>query len=168
MVAALNELTLDAEPSALEQLPIWLQAFIGMLPISIESRDTFVADLLLAVHEVAANQIDHAYKQTDKKDGDCTPKISFSIEFEPAQRAVVVRVQDHGQPLDVASIARTTWRNTIDGEHLDAVEEPTWDQERGRGLFLIFSLTNKVVYRTALGGNVWTLTKYIKPHQPQQ
>lgn len=158
MISMLNELTkltLDAEYQNLSALGPWVTAFMDGLPEHIETESTFSMSLVLAVHEVVANQIDHAYHGAHGL-------ISLTLDYDAAQDAVIATIQDCGRALDVTSLAHTTWKDTPHGQQLVAVPEPTWDQDRGRGFFLIHSLTDTVVYETHGGTNIWTLTKSIK------
>lgn len=155
MISTLTELTISAEHRYLSLVDAWIAAFVDRLPDSLPAREVFSADLVLATHEVVANQIDHAYQGG-------AGRISLSIELEAHDGAIVVQVQDWGQPLDVKALAGTIWQDTSHGQQLVSVQEPEWDQVRGRGLFLIHTLTNRVLFQARAESNVWTLIKFIK------
>lgn len=99
--------------------------------------DTWHYNLQLAVHEICANIVEHAYR-------DCQGEIT--IIFDVAAHALTVHFRDTG--------------NTF---ALDNVPEPILDddpQERGLGLFLVRQLVDEMHYSSDANGNHWQLVKY--------
>lgn len=96
----------------------------------------------LAVHETCANVIDHAY--AGRFGGRVQIVMTLNADIKP--RCITVEVWDTGAPFDV---------NTVSITDLD---EP---HEHGYGLFLMAELMDEVSYRREIGGNCWTLLKYL-------
>ena len=149
-----SELTIAAEHRYLNVVDAWVADFIAGGP-GIDVAEQYSQDMVLATHEAVANLVDHAYSGQGGA-------VRLSIVYDRLTSAVVIQIFDNGRMLNVADLLHTTWADCPDGQALLAVEEPTWDQIRGRGLFLIHSLTDVVRYQKCNGTNCWTLIKQIK------
>jgi serine/threonine-protein kinase RsbW len=94
----------------------------------------------LAVHEVCANIVEHAYGS----DRDGTIQVTLTRTFEPQR--LVVDLFDTGLPFDPAS-----------------EPEPNLDEPhvRGYGLYIVRSVMDDVRYDHGAGGNHWRLVKNL-------
>lgn len=167
MISTLTDLTIQADYQQLTLVSPWVMAFVEQTLEQTEGRNVLAADLALAVHEVAANQIDHAYRKDQASDAvaPAHSQIALSLTYDRQHSAIIARTKDWGSALQLQALPHTRWRNTPQGQQLISVEEPTWDQVRGRGLFLIHSLTNNVLYQSTPDFNTWALTKLVRLEQ---
>jgi serine/threonine-protein kinase RsbW len=92
----------------------------------------------LAVHEIGANIVDHAYEGT--ADG----RIDVTLTLGEAGSSLIVDLRDTGRAFDP-----------------NAVPEPALGEAQihGYGLFLVRELMDTVEYTPAPAGNHWRLTK---------
>lgn len=166
MISTLTDLTIQADYQQLTLVSPWVTEFVEQTLEQREGCKALAADLALAVHEVVANQIDHAYAHpvTSAADKAAVPngQIALSLTYDAQHAAMIARAKDWGRSLQLHALPHTRWLATPQGQQLISVEEPTWDQVRGRGLFLIHSLTNNVLYQSTPEFNVWTLTKLVR------
>lgn len=163
MISTLTDLTIQADFQQLTIVSPWVTTFVEHTFDLQEGRTVLAADLALAVHEVVANQIDHAYRNANAANtSGASGQIALSLNYDAQHDAIIARSKDWGWALHTADLPHTRWRATPQGQQLISVEEPTWDQVRGRGLFLIHSLTNNVLYQSTPEFNVWTLTKLVR------
>jgi len=98
-------------------------------------REKLAYDLNLVLTEAMANAIQHA------NEGDPTREVH--IEIGIAGQRLTIRVYDHGQGFDISSFADP--RHPLD--------------EHGRGIYLIRSIMNEVVYRPTADGHVLEMSK---------
>ena len=106
-----------------------------------------VYGIQLAVHEVCANIVEHAY-------GDATGgRIQALIRLDPASCELVVELRD-------TAMRAFDWA---------IVPEPDLDgpQARGYGLFLARSLMDEVICHACPGDNHWWLRKRLAARPPQ-
>jgi serine/threonine-protein kinase RsbW len=103
------------------------------------SANGLAYNIELAVHEVCANIIDHAYNGRPGR-----IKIVFTMVSNPQQ--LVVELFDNGRSFEYASIS------------MPSPDEP---QVRGYGLFLIQALMDEVEYCPKADGNTWRLVKNL-------
>lgn len=101
--------------------------------------DTLAWHLNLVLTEAVANAIEYS----GARDADNTVKVCLDI----ADRDIRIRVYDHGQGFDIASIPPP------DVEQLS---------ERGRGIFFIRNLMDSVEYHKGADGNVLDMRKSLK------
>ncbi len=94
----------------------------------------------LAVHEVCANIVDHAYA------GLPPGRIAVAFYLSTDRRRFEIEVRDTGRPFDLATVPEPN---------------PAALQERGYGLFLVRNLMDEVTYQSGSEGNVWRLVKYL-------
>ncbi len=98
-------------------------------------------NIQLAVHEICANIVDHAY-------GEKSPagRIGITFTLQPVTRTMHVDLHDTGAAFDA-----------------ERYQEPDLDaaQVRGYGLFLVKELMDDVLYETEANGNHWRLTKQL-------
>lgn len=103
-------------------------------------KETCARDLNVVITEAMANAIKHA----DAAEPDMFVKISVSI----SDRELSVKVYDSGQGFD-----------------LDSIQDPDFNSgnldESGRGIFVIRSLMDSVVYRKTNGWNVLEMKKSL-------
>jgi serine/threonine-protein kinase RsbW len=92
----------------------------------------------LAVHEICANIVEHAYA------GQPAGRIGVTVTLAAQPRRLVVDLADTGRSFDPAG-----------------VPEPdlTEGQAGGYGLFLVRQLMDDVTYHPQPGGNHWRLAK---------
>ncbi|OGU00871.1 MAG: anti-sigma factor [Geobacteraceae bacterium GWC2_48_7] len=103
-------------------------------------REALAHHLNMVLTEATANAIRHANAADPEK------KIRINIKI--TNQELSIKVFDSGQ-----------------GFNLDEVPEPPFDldplMEKGRGIFIIRSLMDSVVYRKARGGNVLVMKKQL-------
>lgn len=106
----------------------------------VQDAPTTVYNLQLAVQEVCANVVDHAY------DGQPAGRIHLTLRLLARPLRLRVEVADTGRAFDPAELT-----------------EPDLDQpqEGGYGLFLVRSLVDGLVYEQTAGVNRWLLTKIL-------
>lgn len=104
----------------------------------VDERKELTYNLQLAVHEVCANIVEHAY--ANLSDG----RIAVTLTLFSHPRQLCVDLQDTGRPFD-----------------LFAIPDPDLSQPQisGYGLFLIRNLVDEVAYTSGSASNCWRLTK---------
>jgi anti-sigma regulatory factor (Ser/Thr protein kinase) len=126
--------TMTSEPAQLGRLRNWLRAELGAADVP----DPHLSELLLAVGELAANAIKHAYEGR-------------------GGQPIHVGLTDHG---DRVEIELEDFGRPFDPERYTA-PEPGILQESGWGLYLVRSLADRVSFDVARErGTRWTLVKY--------
>ncbi|MDA8428878.1 MAG: ATP-binding protein [Geobacteraceae bacterium] len=105
-----------------------------------QSKDFCGSDLNVVVTEAMANAIKHA----DATDPDIYVKIAINIK----DNELLVSVYDSGAGFDLDSVP------------IPYFESASLD-ESGRGLFIIRSLMDSVVYKKVNGGNVLEMKKML-------
>jgi serine/threonine-protein kinase RsbW len=126
----------------------------------LKERDTTTYSIQVAVQEACTNIVDHAYK-------DCPPgRINVTLALDSRTSCLVVELQDTGQAFDYTNMAaHLTIVQHPDSQAFDitSVLLPQADdfQERGRGLFLMCSLMDKVTCYPETGNNRWHMVKRL-------
>jgi serine/threonine-protein kinase RsbW len=92
----------------------------------------------LAVQEVCANIVDHAYADQSGR---------INIAFDYADGVLTTTLSDQGCPFDPSIVPTPDLDNP---------------QEHGLGLFLVHQLMDQVTYTPSSSGNVWQLHKQLK------
>jgi len=100
-------------------------------------QDALIYNVELAVHEVCANIVEHAYAGIAGR-----IEVVFTLAEEPRQ--IVVDLHDNGRSFDISTVT-----------------EPDLSQPRtsGYGLFLVHHLMDEVSYSPTPGNNHWRLAK---------
>lgn len=114
-----------------------VSACLGELLSHYEVDSAVLYQVQLAVHETCTNIVDHAYPP--ENDG----RIWITLSLAEQKR---------GLTIDVRDAAPKTFE-------LKVRPEPTLEQERGRGLFLIQKIMDEVYYHPETGNNRWRLVK---------
>lgn len=132
-------LELPATTKYLNVLGACLDGIVERIDGIAEPRIT-AYNIQLAVNEIVANIITHAY--AEKPDG-C---VSLTATVIPEPLQLLVELYDTGHSFDPS-----------------AVPEPDLDdvQIHGYGLFLARSLMDEVTYTPGPDGNCWQLIKYL-------
>ncbi|PDV97103.1 ATP-binding protein [Candidatus Chloroploca asiatica] len=134
-------LDLPATNKYLNVLGACLDAFIARIEAVEDARIT-AYNIELAVNEIVANIIRHAYAEHPGG------RVSIVIRLiqEPEPRRLLIELSDTGMAFDP-----------------DTVAEPDLDeiQIHGYGLFLARSLMDAVSYIRRQDRNEWSLTKYL-------
>lgn len=106
-----------------------------------DERDVFAYNLNVVLTEAMSNAIKHANAADPDKD------VTIHISISDTELAILV--YDSGQGFD-----------------LNSVPVPVFETDRlnetGRGIFIIRSLMDSVVYRKADGGNVLEMKKALR------
>ena len=102
-------------------------------------RANLTYNIVLAVHEVCTNIVEHAYAGNGGK-------IKIDVCLDEQSRSLRVDLYDTGQPFDLTEVAPP---------NLD--EAPV----RGYGLFLVQELMDEVTYKSGQENNHWRLTKHL-------
>ncbi len=121
--SAVDRLVLDTEHEALRRLRPWLNEMLGDLD------DPTVGRIELAVHELAANIVDHANP----------PDRRMEIHLERRLAVVTLTLSDQGRP-----------------PRLDALQQPH-PRVRGYGMMIVEELSSTFGHVRTDGWNVWTL-----------
>lgn len=106
-----------------------------------DDRESFAVNLNLVLTEAMVNAIKHA----NAADPDKEVLIHISISDEE----IDIRVYDNGQGFDLNSIPNPTFDT-------DSLED------KGRGIFIIRTLMDSVVYRKSDSGNVLEMKKILR------
>lgn len=123
-----STLTLDADFLSLRKIGPWLHT---VLPGTDEGPNAAHGSIELAIHELAANSIDHA----NPEDG----KLHLSAHIDGGELAVELR--DRGSECQVENIP---------------VPDPENPQVRGYGMMIIEQLASSLKYERVDDSNVWT------------
>ena len=128
-------------PAVVNSLPVISNTFSAVLEQvdGIPERETVTYNILLSVHEICTNIIEHAY-------GNKGGRIEIEIQMDERSGILTVDIFDQGRSFD-----------------LEAVPQPDLDNApiRGYGLFLVHELMDDVSYVTAGERNHWRLVKRI-------
>lgn len=127
-------------PASLNYLPMIGPCLRALVKDALSSEEeTLSYALELAVHEICANIVQHAYR-------DFTGRIDLAFSFEDQPQRFVIDLCDTGQSFNLADIREPN------------LEIP---QERGYGLFLVHQLMDTVDYQAEQGKNRWHLVKNL-------
>jgi serine/threonine-protein kinase RsbW len=132
------EISLPAEHRYLNILGACIGELLAREEGLIEPAVT-IYNIQLAVQEISANIVDHAYGATGGR-------IDVTMQVLPRPHRLVIQLLDTGATFD-----------------LTAAIMPDLDEihEGGYGLFLARSLLDDLSYSTLPGGNIWRLTKRL-------
>jgi len=103
------------------------------------NRETLGHHINLVLTEALVNAIKHA-NATD-------PDKEIQVRIKVCDRELIIRVYDNGKGFDLDLVSGS--------------ECPDPFNERGRGIYIIRSLMDSVVYKKANGGNVLEMKKAI-------
>ena len=129
---------MPAKLEALIQLEGQVQAVMSDLPRTTKN-ETEQYNFSLALHELCANIIEHAYHGYS---GDI--QVELSLQYEP--HMIQALIFDSGDSFDKLTVSAPN------------LEEP---QERGYGLFLIEQLVDEIKYTRLAAGNQWQLKRVM-------
>ena len=129
------QLQLPAKHKYLSMASALIHAFLTKL----DTDEQTIYNIQLAIQEVCANIVDHAY--LDIADG----LIIITIYLEKST-ILVIEVQDAGKGFDFASIKPANLKTP---------------HERGYGLHLIKALIDDVTYEQLSEGNRWKIKKQL-------
>lgn len=146
-----HALRLQPTPVGLRAIGPWLaDAMAALAPEQVQAR---FGAIELAVHELAANSIEHALAGV----AECDRRLAVQADVEPDR--VVVTVIDRGRPFEPCPTAgpETGYGDGSDGDapdgHPPAVDGPAVG---GYGLMIIHGVASSVEYRRVDGDNRWT------------
>jgi serine/threonine-protein kinase RsbW len=100
----------------------------------------------LAVHEICANIVEHAYA------GQPEGRIAVTVVLITQPRSLIIDLHDTGRSFDPACVLAP---NLNEG------------QVGGYGLFLVRELMDDVIYQPQPGSNCWRLVKGLEPGPPR-
>lgn len=129
-----NTLTLPAQNSHLHVVSDKLAALFAQAGLS--SYDDLLYNVQLAVQEICANIVKHAYAESE------SAEIHITLEITGQPLQVLVETRDWGKPF-----------NTNDAPEPD-LDQP---QVHGYGLFLARQLMDQVLYHRDGDQNIWEL-----------
>lgn len=144
-------------PVNLGYLSVLSSAITALLETEKISFDT-ANKIRLAVHEACANIIDHAHAQESED------YISIILVIDQKLRQFRADLYDMGRsfappPGSSATIwHRSTQENGV-RYYLQSVAEPSLEQDRGRGLYLMQQLMDHISCLVTEDGNHWQLMK---------
>jgi sigma-B regulation protein RsbU (phosphoserine phosphatase) len=135
-----HNLSLPSQSWCLEEL----REFCHRQLDGVMGNQQVLRQIIIAVDEVAANIIQHAYPRGMKRD-------NLQLDIEVQDDRVVIEFRDRGVPFDPLT------RNQIDVKQSFAERH-----KRGYGLAIIRRVMDEIAYdRTETGENVLTLTKLL-------
>jgi serine/threonine-protein kinase RsbW len=128
-------------PAVVNSLPVVSNIFSAILEqvTGIPERETTTYNVLLSVHEICSNIIEHAY---ENKGG----RIEIDIQMDEQSGVLTVDLFDEGQSFNLADVSQP-----------DLDSAPV----RGYGLFLVHELMDEVSYSPVDEKNHWRLVKRI-------
>lgn len=126
-----------------------------------------IFSIQLGVHEACANVVDHAYGNNGEQ------TYTVLLQLDGVNGRFCATVTDQGAPYtpnEIATINAPLWQRLLHDDgcplfRLLAVSEPDVEQARGRGLFLMKSLLDDIVYYRRGDSNFWQLTKTLPKDQ---
>ena len=128
-------------PAVVNSLPVVSNAFSAILEQvnEIPEKEIVTYNVLLSVHEICTNIIEHAY---ENKGG----RIEINIQLDEQSGVLTVDLFDQGRSFDLAN-----------------VPQPDLDSApiRGYGLFLVHELMDDVNYTPNHERNHWRLVKRL-------
>ena len=105
-----------------------------------DDKDCFAHNLNAVLTEAMVNTIKHANAADPDKD--------IRIRISISDKELLIRVYDSGEGFDLESIADPSFQSDLLAES-------------GRGIFIIRSLMDSVVYKKTVGGNVLEMKKTL-------
>lgn len=123
-----------------------------------EMRHDTADKIRLAVHEACANIIDHAHPKENNQ------YISIILVLDQRTKQFQADLFDMGRSFaPPPGNANTSWQRSFQEGgtryFLEFVAEPTLEQDRGRGLYLMQQLMDHVSCLVTEDGNHWQLIK---------
>lgn len=128
-------------PAIVKSLPVVSNTFSAILEQvnELPERETATYNIILSVHEICTNIIEHAY---ENKGG----RIEISIQLDEPSGNLTIDLFDKGRAFDLAAVPRPDLDNA---------------PIRGYGLFLVHELMDSVTYSPAQQKNHWRLEKRL-------
>lgn len=155
------QLDIPADHKFLSVLGTAVSAFVELFADS-----TLAYGVQLAVHEVCANAIDHAYDTALSPTTYLDNRLHVHLLCTAAE--FDVEVMDNGRIFNPQTLPwpLPTYWEALDTDNgpayrLVSVAEPGLDQERGRGMYLVRQLMDEVIYSPQAGQNLWRLVRKI-------
>ena len=128
-------------PAAVNSLPVVSNTFSAILEQvgGIPERETITYNILLSVHEICTNIIEHAY---ENKGG----RIEIDVQMDEQSGVLTIDLFDNGRSFNLTD-----------------VPQPDLDSApiRGYGLFLVHELMDDVSYTSTREKNHWRLLKRV-------
>jgi serine/threonine-protein kinase RsbW len=119
-----------------------IKAIIEQIEV-IAERDIVTHNVVLAVHEICANIVEHAYAEKKGR-----IEIFVDLAMEPGR--IIIDLIDKGKPFDINSVPLPDLDNA---------------PVRGYGLFLARELMDEVIYQPGIpsgkNSNLWRLKKTL-------
>jgi len=109
--------------------------------VLLTSKETIQYNIQLAAYEICTNIINHAYEALQGKDN------RIGIELFWDQSKVEIHFEDNGTSFDMPEPS--------------SIKAPPEPSDHGYGLFLIFSLVDKIKYLPLKDKNHWVLIKNL-------
>lgn len=135
-----------------------LSSAVTALLAAEDIKDDIANQIKLAVHEACANIIDHAHSP----ENDQYISIILVIDHQLCQfRADLFDMGRSFEPPpgNAAIVWQRSFQKNGTRYFLQSVNEPSLEQDRGRGLFLMQQLMDHISCLVTDGGNHWQLTK---------
>ena len=105
-----------------------------------DDRDSFANNINVVLTEAMVNAIKHA--------NSADPDKEVHIFIRITEKELAIKIYDSGKGFDLNSIPSSDF-------------DPGCLEEKGRGIYIIKSLMDSVVYKKAKGGNVLEMKKKI-------
>jgi anti-sigma regulatory factor (Ser/Thr protein kinase) len=113
-----------------------IRAFFKSLLNDLGFVDEEVGGVVLAIHEVCTNVIEHCYQR------DITQRIDFTVCITP--ECLIIDIQDYGKKQDVATFKARELQDVRPG---------------GLGTYFIRSIMDEVTYNSSDAGTLVRMTK---------
>jgi|YelNatPaOPRAMG01_1025707.scaffolds.fasta_scaffold00016_15 serine/threonine-protein kinase RsbW len=131
------KLTISSDPQKIAEVEAQVERYLSPWVASEDDRDS----LAIALTEVLSNAIYHGNRLDPRK------QVRISVQVEPEQ--VLIAVKDEGEGFDPEKLE-------------DPLAPENLLKDRGRGIFILRALMDRVEFDFSQGGTLVTLVKKLR------
>jgi serine/threonine-protein kinase RsbW len=131
------KLTISSDPQKIAEVEAQVERYLSPWVASEDDRDS----LAIALTEVLSNAIYHGNRLDPRK------QVRISVQVEPEQ--VLIAVKDEGEGFDPEKLD-------------DPLAPENLLKDRGRGIFILRALMDRVEFDFSQGGTLVTLVKKLR------
>ena len=136
------ELDLPANHTNLNILDVCITEMLAQVE-RMTNPGVIINDIRVAVQEAWNNIVDHAY--ANQADG----RIHVKVALDTSRQHIIIEFHDSGASFD------------FDVANVTSPADPVNMEERGLGLFLLYTLMDEVNYMPNPHNNFWRLMKHL-------